>query len=718
MGQSWLRNSARSASTLLACTLACFQTSPSLAQTLDIAQTPLASASNLSVLPNLMFILDDSGSMTFDALPDHTERVQGGSERRYWHENYNCKAKTGITTEGQGELGGKFPNHCERTDPPFGAVEFNGMYYNPQFTYRPPLNADGTSYPNQSSWNAVTCDPFSSKWKCKDWYNVGQGYYDSATTTIEVDSRGRQSYTNKYTKQWYGSGDTFDVQTQWPEIVYCAGDTNDCRRNGINTGNPFRYTDQLTGAAGGGYPDATYNYPKLRRGAPHYYTIEAVDFCSNTALTNCNAGEGPDAIRSRPLCGIASRRPMPIAWRRRRDSADNTDARACRKRYRRGGRLRLSALRPVPPRRHRPGNGDLRRRAPLRTDCAARPVCTYAEELTNFANWFAYYRTRMQMMKTATGRRVHPDRRPLPRGLRHHQPGQPGRSSDRFLKIDELRRRRRRSLVRQALRPESARRHAAAARRCRASAATTPAVTDGINQGMDDDPLQYSCQQNFALLTTDGYWNGRRRRSTRTARPSATSTTTRTSLRARSTTAASRSIRTAGSRIQQLGHARRRRAVLLPDRPAHERRQRARWAPTCPRTTCRPARRTPPTGSTWSTFALGMVDGPDGLAPDYESSDAIGDFDNVARAAQSAHAPGPAARATGPCPAAAARAIWTTCGTPPSTAAARSSTPATPQAVQDGLNTALTNLQRAQRLGRSGGHHARPTSRRPTARSS
>ena len=33
--------------------------------------------------------------------------------------------------------------------------------------------------------------------------------------------------------------------------------------------------------------------------------------------------------------------------------------------------------------------------------------------------------------------------------------------------------------------------------------------TDGINSGMGGpDPVQYSCQQNFTILTTDGYWNG------------------------------------------------------------------------------------------------------------------------------------------------------------------------------------------------------------------
>ena len=31
--------------------------------------------------------------------------------------------------------------------------------------------------------------------------------------------------------------------------------------------------------------------------------------------------------------------------------------------------------------------------------------------------------------------------------------------------------------------------------------------TDGINTGMPEDPVQYSCQQNFTIMTTDGYWN-------------------------------------------------------------------------------------------------------------------------------------------------------------------------------------------------------------------
>ena len=50
---------------------------PALAQLTDISNAPIASSSNLSVLPNIMFLLDDSGSMTYDALPDHADHQQG-----------------------------------------------------------------------------------------------------------------------------------------------------------------------------------------------------------------------------------------------------------------------------------------------------------------------------------------------------------------------------------------------------------------------------------------------------------------------------------------------------------------------------------------------------------------------------------------------------------------------------------------------------------------
>jgi len=244
---------------------------PAFTATTDISNAPLASAGNSVVKPNLLFILDDSGSMTFDAMPDNAETQQGASERKYWDTSFNCKWRI----DEMGQRG----NHCDRVDPPFGAAEFNGLFYNPQLTYWPAYKADGTKYPSQTSWTAVACDPFPSAVTCDNFYNVGSfhDYYVNGSTDVDPNLppapstasnpanligpyRGAQTWTNQYVKNWYGvaGNTTFNVQNSFPEIVYCRNATDatsTCRRNGLSdasdknqTGNPFRYTSAIGGS--------------------------------------------------------------------------------------------------------------------------------------------------------------------------------------------------------------------------------------------------------------------------------------------------------------------------------------------------------------------------------------------------------------------------------------------------------------------------------------
>lgn len=84
----------------------------------DIANAPLASSSVDVVKPNVMFILDDSGSMDNEYAPD----VANFSSTKF----------------------GAKSSHC------------NGMYFNPTIVYSPPVNADGTSFSDASftaAWN-------------------------------------------------------------------------------------------------------------------------------------------------------------------------------------------------------------------------------------------------------------------------------------------------------------------------------------------------------------------------------------------------------------------------------------------------------------------------------------------------------------------------------------------------------------------------------------
>ncbi|MDB5772916.1 MAG: pilY1 [Burkholderia sp.] len=102
----------------------------------DISQSPLASATTAAVVkPNLMFILDDSGSMDWDFLPDGA--------------NFNS------------DRYGNRSSHC------------NGVYYNPKVTYVPPVDSKGVSFANAT---------LAAAWK---------NGFDTSVGTVNITSSAR-----------------------------------------------------------------------------------------------------------------------------------------------------------------------------------------------------------------------------------------------------------------------------------------------------------------------------------------------------------------------------------------------------------------------------------------------------------------------------------------------------------------------------------------------
>ena len=160
-------------------------------------------------------------------------------------------------------------------------------------------------------------------------------------------------------------------------------------------------------------------------------------------------------------------------------------------------------------------------KASKRSDCAGA-TCTYDEEMTNFANWFAYYRTRMLMMKTSVGRAFIPVDTNYRVGFITICPvsgacaavgSTLGQSvvSAKYLKIDDFTPTQKNAWytklyattplggtpLREAL--------------ARVGAIYAGKFGSGLTTGLtaaNDDPITRSCQPNFALLATDGYWNG------------------------------------------------------------------------------------------------------------------------------------------------------------------------------------------------------------------
>jgi len=137
-----------------------------------------------------------------------------------------------------------------------------------------------------------------------------------------------------------------------------------------------------------------------------------------------------------------------------------------------------------------------------RTDCAA-DTCSYDEEMTNFANWYAYYKTRNQMMKTTVGQAFQPIGDNYNVGLVSLSSAaaegtmmKPNRFSgthrgnwyDTLYAMNGNQS----TPIRQAL-------HAIG----KLYANQAPYNFDADNQ-----VVKFPCQQNFTIVTTDGYWNG------------------------------------------------------------------------------------------------------------------------------------------------------------------------------------------------------------------
>lgn len=136
-----------------------------------------------------------------------------------------------------------------------------------------------------------------------------------------------------------------------------------------------------------------------------------------------------------------------------------------------------------------------------------------ASQQQNLANWYSYYRTRMMMMKAATARTMETVTDNFRLGFMTIHPGTTGGnsvSSAKFLGITDFN-----TTQRQAWFNILYSQDASDATPLRSALSTAgryyAGKNDGINKGMipnqASDPVQYSCQQNFSILTTDGYWN-------------------------------------------------------------------------------------------------------------------------------------------------------------------------------------------------------------------
>lgn len=100
----------------------------------DLSTNPMVTATTQTVLPNVLFILDDSGSMAWTHMPDDKDDLGSSVTFDYGYYGYRS-------------------SQC------------NSVYYDPALTYEPPQKADGSYYANAS---------FTAAWN--DGYDTGGGH--------------------------------------------------------------------------------------------------------------------------------------------------------------------------------------------------------------------------------------------------------------------------------------------------------------------------------------------------------------------------------------------------------------------------------------------------------------------------------------------------------------------------------------------------------------
>lgn len=364
----------------------------------DLASAPLETSTATLVKPNILYVLDDSGSMAWDFLPD-------------WANSSN--------------------DALARNN------DYNGVYYNPSITYAPPLKYDGSSYPsmtaaNTSNWTSVPFDGFG---------------------VMKANSMPSTGTNNLFTNSYSGTYQNLVGSAYYYTFIpgeYCS-------------------TPNQTSCTVATSPSASYPYAaKLR-------------WCTTSSLSTCRATR----IETAPPGGstyLYARYPGQTS-----PSVPGSNVKVSI----------VSSTNSYPY----PGSSA---KANSRTDCAGT-TCTYAEEMTNFANWWAYYRMRIQMAKSAVSLAFSV----LDSSKRVGYMSINNNTGSDFLDVSDFT-----SGSTGQKQQWYAKFMAATPNKStplRVALSTAGRYYAGkltkVNGQNATDPMQYACQRNYTIVSTDGYWN-------------------------------------------------------------------------------------------------------------------------------------------------------------------------------------------------------------------
>ena len=382
------------------------------------------------------------------------------------------------------------------------------------------------------------------------------------TTTAGTIAATNGSFRKCGTGTWTRSGTTVTVTAthnlQSNDLLLIdSNDNNQDKTSAVPITVTGATTFTYTGSSSGGsltsgtvawVRTGLYNVVGTANGAPAVYSITPVEYCRDTNLTDCvEAFPGTVPTNPNPLCNPNCAAYTIKAYVRfcktQNDALSpgtvtgnstiapaTTPSARCQLKFvnqtgltqyifpRFGWFNRDTLVPAVASYANRTG----------RSDCAGGTTCTYTEEIQNYAKWYTYYRTRMQMMKTSAGRSFLPfistptSTPPKPDRLRvgfitinptfvnnNNNSNGSNVHSSKYLKIDTFNTTNASNWYSKfyAIIPNNSTPLRLAL--SRAGWIFAGKLNTGLTAGIPgaDDPLQASCQKNYSFLTTDGFWN-------------------------------------------------------------------------------------------------------------------------------------------------------------------------------------------------------------------
>lgn len=308
------------------------------------AQVPLLTTTGGGVAPNFMITMDDSGSMTWQHMPE-TVFAGGtfattnpvGSNGVRWDPSDNYQ----VTVNFQGTVAGNI-NSTNFVLRALRSADTNTIFYNPETRYRPWLTNDGvTRLPNSPPATAYK-NPL-----------IGTGAAGTFVNLTSYVAPGGSS-------NWCYAG----ASTASPTSGGCASTANNAASLNHDPGVYFRLRKQNV-PAGAFVLNTSYTITTL--GTTNFMLIGAASNSVGVAFTATGVGAGS---------GVAQGY-MAV------NNSANYDGFSI----------------------NTPPASTTYARHSNRTDCATLPsaglptVCSQAEERQNYANWFTYYRTRNLLVR-------------------------------------------------------------------------------------------------------------------------------------------------------------------------------------------------------------------------------------------------------------------------------------------------------------------------------